>query len=110
LSEQVRLVALCAIDEVNQDTPRGVTIDGCDYAVFLVDGRLYVTQDHCTHGPGRLSEGFMQGAEVECPFHQGHFDVRTGQPTAAPCTVPLRTWTPIPRGGAVCIDPFERGR
>ena len=81
---------------------------GGPYAVFQVEGRYYVTEDNCTHGPGSLSEGYMDGATVECPFHQGCFDVRNGEPTAPPCSVPIRTWTPKLRDGKIFIDPSEQ--
>jgi nitrite reductase/ring-hydroxylating ferredoxin subunit len=102
------LVTLCAAAEVGSDTPLRVVLGNEAYAVFNVDGLFYVTQDQCTHGPGSLAEGFMMGTEVECPFHQGRFDVRTGEATAAPCTVALRTWTVSVVDGKLCIDPSER--
>jgi nitrite reductase/ring-hydroxylating ferredoxin subunit len=45
--------------------------------------------------------------EIECPFHQGRFDIRTGQPTGAPCTEALRVWTVHVIDGRICIDPAE---
>jgi nitrite reductase/ring-hydroxylating ferredoxin subunit len=101
-------VALCAAADVGSDTPLRVVLGKEAYAVFNVDGLFYVTQDQCTHGPGSLAEGFMIGAEVECPFHQGRFDVRTGEATAAPCMVPLRIWSVSVVDGKLCIDPCER--
>ncbi len=105
---QAQLVALCAADEVEPDTPVRVVLDNVAYAVFSVDGQFYVTQDPCTHGPGSLAEGFVMGTEIECPFHQGRFDIRTGQATAAPCTLALRTWTVHAIDGQLRIDPAER--
>jgi nitrite reductase/ring-hydroxylating ferredoxin subunit len=52
-----------------------------------------------------LSEGFVEGEEVECPFHQGRFNIRTGAPTAPPCTIPLKTWEPKIMNGEVWIRP-----
>ncbi len=75
-----------------------------ELAVFQVDGNYYVTQDHCTHGPGSLSEGYLEGSEIECPFHQGRFDVITGEPTLPPCTIRLRTWAVILREGKILVD------
>lgn len=86
------LVDLCAVSDVTPDVPAKSQIAGEDVAVFLVAGRFYVTQDICTHGPGYLSEGYIEGDEVECPFHQGRFCITTGAPTAAPCNEPLKTW------------------
>lgn len=102
------LLALCGAAEVTEDTPVRVAGPDMDYAVFTLDGAFFVTQDLCTHGPGSLAEGFVEGSEIECPFHQGRFDIRTGLPTAAPCSEPLRIWTPQVVDGRVCIDPAEQ--
>jgi nitrite reductase/ring-hydroxylating ferredoxin subunit len=103
----VKRVALCAAADVAPDLPLQVILEGVAYAVYNVDDRFYVTQDQCTHGPGSLAEGFMMGCEIECPFHQGRFDIRTGLPTAAPCIEPLKTWTVEVIDGKICIDPAE---
>jgi nitrite reductase/ring-hydroxylating ferredoxin subunit len=102
-----RLVALCAAADVEPDTPIRVLLDNVAYAVFSLEGQFYVTQDQCTHGPGSLADGFVMGTEIECPFHQGRFDIRTGQPTAAPCIEALRTWTVHIIDGQILIDPAE---
>ena len=101
------LVPLCPAEDVKPDTPVRADVEGASYAVFQIDGQYYVTQDLCTHGPGSMSEGFVEGGEIECPFHQGKFDIRTGTPTAPPCTEALRTWTAHIVDGKVCIDPAE---
>lgn len=61
-------------------------------AVFRVGGRFFVTDDTCTHGEASLSEGEVDAEEllVECPWHSGAFDLATGAPCGAPCTIPLR--------------------
>lgn len=104
---RIGLVALCDAAEVTPDTPVRVVVRDVAYAVFNLDGHFYATQDQCTHGPGSLAEGFLMGAEIECPFHQGRFDVRTGRATAAPCTQALRIWTVHCIDGRLCIDPAE---
>jgi nitrite reductase/ring-hydroxylating ferredoxin subunit len=104
----VRGVVLCSVAEVTADVPVRVVVDNVAYAVFNLDGRFYAIQDECTHGPGSLAEGFIIGCEIECPFHQGRFDIRTGHPTAAPCTEALRVWTVQVRDGQLWIDPAER--
>jgi nitrite reductase/ring-hydroxylating ferredoxin subunit len=101
------LVALCAAADVVADAPARVALGNEAYAVFNLDGEFYATQDHCTHGPGSLSEGFVIGTEIECPFHQGRFDIRTGKPTAAPCIQALRIWTVHVIDGRLFIDPAE---
>ena len=102
------LVALCATDDVTEDEPRQVERDGFTYAVFKRGDDYFVSANQCTHGPGFLSEGAVIGDEIECPFHQGRFDLRTGAPTAPPCFEPIRVWTAHIVDGSVCIDPEER--
>ncbi len=106
-SSEIQLVALCPVDAVQPDAPARVVVGNQAYAVFCLDGQFYVTQDQCTHGPGSLAEGFVMGTEIECPFHQGRFDIRTGAPTAAPCIQALRTWKARVVDGQVLIDPQE---
>ncbi len=102
-----QLVALCDASAVSEDTPVQAKLAGEELCVYLHDGAYYVTQDLCTHGPGYLSEGFVEGCEVECPFHQGKFNFITGEATAAPCTDKLRTWKTTVQDGKIWINPAE---
>ncbi len=97
-------VDLCATGDVAQGEVLKVETDGLVVAVFNVDGVFYVTDDHCTHGPGSLSEGFLEGFEIECDFHQGCFDVRTGEITAPPPMVPITTYPVVMKGDRVTIE------
>jgi nitrite reductase/ring-hydroxylating ferredoxin subunit len=98
---ELKLVPVCMADEVSEHTPAKAEIAGEQVAVFKVGGSYYVTQNMCTHGPGELCEGFVEGDEVECPFHQGRFNIITGAPTLPPCTVPLRIWDAVVREGRI---------
>ena len=61
-------------------------------AVYKANGQFYATQDVCTHEHAYLSDGVVVHCIVECPFHQGRFDVRTGAAMGAPVIVPLQTF------------------
>ena len=52
------------------------------------------------HGDARLCDGFLEGHEIECPHHQGRFDVRTGAATGAPADVALASYPPRSRPAA----------
>ena len=73
-------------------------------AVFNVEGQFYVTDDACTHGPGSLSEGFIDGDVVECNFHNGQFDIKTGEIVSPPCMIPVKTYPTTVEAGTVFID------
>lgn len=98
------LTRLCEVSDVSEDLPFRAEVDGVGYAIFEVGQLYFVTADMCTHGPGFLSEGYAEGCEVECPFHQGRFDLRTGVPTSPPCEVPIAVWTPVVQDGGIYID------
>jgi len=106
---EAKWVPLCGVSDVAPGSALRAQIDGSVYAVFNVEGAIYVTQDECTHGPGSLSEGYVLDDEVECPFHQGRFHIPTGQATCAPCTEPLRMWQVRIVEDKVCINPAEHG-
>jgi anthranilate 1,2-dioxygenase ferredoxin subunit len=99
------LIKLCDLDEFDEDEPLRAEVDGFAYAVFKVGELVFVTADLCTHGPGLLSDGWVEDCQVVCPFHQGKFDLKTGVPTEPPCEVPVATWTPVIEDGGVYIDP-----
>jgi nitrite reductase/ring-hydroxylating ferredoxin subunit len=108
MGDGLTLFKLCTVGDVSPDLPYKAQMDGVDLAVFQVDDAYYVTQDLCTHGPGSLCEGYVDGCEVECPFHQGKFNIITGVPTAPPCTEPLKTWKVVVQGDDILIDVAPR--
>jgi nitrite reductase/ring-hydroxylating ferredoxin subunit len=97
-------VELCKADEVAAGTALRVETAGLTVAVFNVDGTFYVTDDACTHGPGSLSEGYIDGDVVECNFHNGQFDIKTGEVVSPPCMIPVKTYPASVEGGTVFID------
>jgi nitrite reductase/ring-hydroxylating ferredoxin subunit len=96
---------LCAAAEVTPGTALKVEIDDLALAVFNVAGEFFVTDDLCTHGPGSLSEGYIDGDIVECNFHNGQFNIRTGEVVLPPCTVPVKTYPVTVIEGRVTIEP-----
>ncbi|GKS93778.1 MULTISPECIES: non-heme iron oxygenase ferredoxin subunit [Comamonadaceae] len=78
--------------DLPEDDVVGVTVEGRDVALYTVDGEVFATDNLCTHGNARLCDGFLEGHEIECPLHQGRFDVRDGSALCAPLTQGLRSY------------------
>jgi biphenyl 2,3-dioxygenase ferredoxin component len=97
-------IRLCAVGDVAAGAAIKVETHGLTLAVFNLDGAYFVTDDACTHGPGSLSEGFVDGDCVECNFHQGVFNIRTGEVVQPPCIVPVRTYTAVVENGDVFVE------
>ena len=97
-------VQLCKADEVAVGTARRVEAGGVVVAVFNIEGEFYVTDDACTHGPGSLSEGYIDGDVIECNFHNGQFDIKTGEVVSPPCMIPVKTYPARVEAGVVVIE------
>jgi len=92
-----------AMDDVPADDVIGMIVAGRDIALYNAGGEIFATDNICTHGHARLCEGFLEGHEIECPLHQGRFDVRTGQPSCAPVTEAIRSYPVRIEGGRVFL-------
>ena len=62
---------------------------------------LVAIDDRCPHMSAPLSIGILDGCLVDCPLHNGQFDLRTGEATRMPTTGGLDAdgayrpvWTP----------------
>jgi p-cumate 2,3-dioxygenase ferredoxin subunit len=100
------MAEMCRVQDIAVGTMRQDFLpDGTLVALYNVEGRIYATADACTHGAASLSEeGTLKGQIVECGFHNGSFDVTTGEPCASPCTVALKTYRVDVVEGVVNIE------
>ncbi len=97
-------IILCKISDIAPGSVIRVEHGELGVAVYNIDGTFYATADRCTHGLSSLSEGSLMGDEIECSMHFGTFDVKTGAPTGAPCSIPLRTFKVEVRGDDVVAE------
>jgi 3-phenylpropionate/trans-cinnamate dioxygenase ferredoxin component len=79
-------------DDLEDEDVLQVEIDGRTLAVYYTNGEYFATDGICSHELAYLADGFVFGSIIECPKHQGRFDIRTGQPKGAPACVPIRTY------------------
>ena len=95
---------VAAVDDLFDGASIEVRPQGREIALHCVDGVPYATDNVCTHGAGSLCEGYLEGFEIECPLHQGRFDVRDGRPLCDPVTEPIRVYPVRIEGGRVWLD------
>jgi len=92
-----------AQDDLWEDSGTSVVLNGREIALFRVGDAAYATDNLCSHGQARLCDGFVEGHEIECPLHQGRFDLRTGQASAEPAVEAIRTYPVRIEGGRVYV-------
>jgi len=79
-------VRVADMNDIQISQMKEVQIDGQDICIANVGGKYYAIGNVCTHEGGPLADGALEGHEVECPWHQSEFDVRTGEVTSLPAT------------------------
>jgi nitrite reductase/ring-hydroxylating ferredoxin subunit len=95
---------LCSTSDVAPGAALRVEHGDFVLAVFNVGGQFFVTDDACTHGPGSLSEGYIEDDIVECNFHNGQFNIKTGEVVSPPCMIPVKTYPAFVEDGKVFIE------
>lgn len=83
---------ICYKAEIPEDDVFGVVHHGHEIALYLYEGEVFATDNLCTHGHAKLSDGFFEDGEIECPLHQGRFCVKTGKALCAPITEDVKTY------------------
>jgi naphthalene 1,2-dioxygenase system ferredoxin subunit len=78
-----------AIEEIPEGHVIAAKVARKSVALCKFEGRIYATDDMCTHDLVRLSDGYLDGCIIVCPLHQGMFDIRTGKALCDPVTVDL---------------------
>lgn len=91
--DEVGEVELCSVDDLRIGEVRRVELDEHVYALYRLGPQEFALTDGlCTHARAELSDGYLEGCVIECPKHNGRFDVRSGEALRRPATRPLRTY------------------
>ncbi len=94
----------CAVGDVPAESALSVVVDGTTVAVARDGEDWYAIYDECSHAAIPLSEGELEGAEIECWLHGSRFDLRTGKPTGLPATEPVAIYPVKVEGDDVLVD------
>jgi 3-phenylpropionate/trans-cinnamate dioxygenase ferredoxin subunit len=97
-------VRACGVDDVATGASLAVEVDGVDLAIVHNEDEWYAIRDECSHAAIALSEGDVEGCEIECWLHGSRFDLRTGKPTGLPATEPVAIYPVTVEGDDVMVD------
>lgn len=81
---------LMPLSDLAPDDVTPARLGRLDLAVYRTSAGVFVSLARCSHQGANLCYGYFDGFTIECPLHQGLFDVRTGKALAAPATRPIR--------------------
>ena len=109
-TEDVPFERMLPADELPLGAMRRVTRGELDILLVHTEMGVFATEDRCPHMSAPLSIGVLEGCIVQCPLHEGRFDLASGDPAQMPTTGGLDpdgvyhpTWSPA--GKDPKVDP-----
>ena len=90
--QNISWIMVCHVNEIDEEDVAPFEHDGKQFAVYHTSTGFYATDGLCTHEDEVLADGFVLGEIIECPRHQGRFDIPSGKAKGAPVCVDLRTY------------------
>jgi nitrite reductase/ring-hydroxylating ferredoxin subunit len=105
LIDSPRFVRVAALSELSDPALSVVSVEGEDILLVRMGDTVYAVGNECTHEWIWLDDGTVhpESCEIECPMHEGRFDLRTGEATHEPCEVPLPTYPVRVEGDDVLV-------
>ena len=97
-------IQVAQVEDLEPGSMTMVEVDGKPVLLANVDGEIHAISDICTHEECNLSEGYLDGEEVECPCHSSFFNLKTGDVTGGPAIEPVETYSVQIEEGAVFIE------
>jgi 3-phenylpropionate/trans-cinnamate dioxygenase ferredoxin component len=77
--------------------------------VARIGDEYFALDGWCSHEAGLLGEGNLHEGtcEIECPVHEGFFDLKTGAATAPPADMPVTVYAVRIEGDDILVGPKE---
>ena len=85
-------IKACNLDQVSDGTLFGFTHDDKKILLANLKGKIFATDQICTHAEADLTTGFLTDEGVRCPLHLSVFNLESGEPQNPPAETPLNTY------------------
>ena len=93
-----------AFDDIEEEDVMRFDHDGRTFAIYRIEDNVFASDGLCTHEHVHLADGLVMGHVIECPKHNGRFDVRDGRPLCAPVCEKLKTYPAKVESGRIFIE------
>jgi nitrite reductase/ring-hydroxylating ferredoxin subunit len=77
-------VKVANVNDIPSGEMKMYDVNGRDVIIGNWEGTFYAFDSICPHADGALIYGWMMDGVVECPFHAGQYDLRTGEACMPP--------------------------
>ena len=96
------------IGELSPGGMKSVSVGGEEVLLANVDGNFYAISDTCTHMEGTLSDGDLDGEQVQCPLHGAKFNVVTGEVLDPPARQGVQAYEVRISGNDILVGPAKK--
>ncbi|MEQ1717529.1 MAG: non-heme iron oxygenase ferredoxin subunit [Hyphomicrobium sp.] len=79
MTENAGWQRVAALGEIEPGAPSGAKFGEREIVLMRHEGQVYALAGICPHAYALMCDGFLNGAEIECPLHAAAFDIRTGK-------------------------------
>ena len=100
-----QFVRVAATSDLSDGEIMLVEVDDERILLSNVEGGIYAIGEVCTHAEGLLSDGYVDGAEVECPLHGSRFNLRTGENASPPAVEAVSRYEVRVEGDDILVGP-----
>jgi len=98
-------IKVAQVSELKTGEMIAVTIGDDQVLLTNIEGNFHAIDDVCSHAYACLSDGDINGEEVECPLHGGSFNAMTGMPMNPPADKPLSVFQVKVEGDDIFVAP-----
>ncbi|WP_036468325.1 non-heme iron oxygenase ferredoxin subunit [Mycobacterium genavense] len=100
-----KLVKVADYSDLVDKQPIAVDVGSDEVMLVRIADVVYAISNICSHADAWLDAGqlHLETLEIECPLHEVKFHLRTGDPTAEPCTDPVRKYDVVIDGDEVFV-------
>lgn len=97
-------VEACAAEDIEVEDVIRFDYETRTFAIYRTeDSEYFVSDGYCTHEKFHLADGLVMGNVIECPKHNGRFDIPSGAARRSPVCVNLVTYPVKIEAGKVFI-------
>ena len=100
-------VKVAEVGEISPGEMKVVEVGEEQILLVNVEGNIHACDDICSHAYASLSEGDLNGDEVECPLHGSAFNVITGEALTPPAEDNIRVFEVRIDGQDVMVGPAK---
>jgi Ferredoxin subunits of nitrite reductase and ring-hydroxylating dioxygenases len=105
MNQESEPVHIGEIDDIDLNSVENFEHEEIDYAIFHLESGFFATQGHCNcDEQAFISEGNVEGEEVECPSCSNVFSIVSGDSINDEGVVPLKIYDVTEEDGNIYLN------